>query len=676
MLNQRSDRKTDNSTSTELTGGSGFTYEDSVVGFFLAALLLRQAAPGVAGEVVRVAVQQRPAGQPLDDVVVDTSNADGERRISLQVKRSLTISAAAKNRNFRQIIADCRATRHHPDFRFDRDAYGFVVQSVAVGRGRAFRRILELARASTNSVEFVQRFEGRGATSNEQRKLRNELRPLVADTDEGEWDFYRHFIMPDFAGLVPDGALMSVIESSLGSALAAGSSGSGAAFFSLLCRTARMGAGEGKIWTRPFLLQDVIPHYRLRGIPTFVGDLDTVRRLASTAMAEISDEVGGYHVDRSATVDRAFALLKTHRLVNITGLPGCGKSAILRNCAERLSPQPVLFLRSDLLDCSDWQAYAVARGLENRNPLELLAEIGAVGSAILFIDGIDRIPPPRQAIVKDLMRVIIEEPALQRWRVVVSSRNQGMEPFRAWVPAELAGSSGIGEVSVDEFDDDEARVLAAQAPSLRPLLFGPEGVRSIARRPFFAAVLARRGSEALEPNHARSETQLFRYWWEGGGYDARGEALPMRQSALLDIARVGGRSLGKLVHAMLLKPETQQRLPELVDDGIVRMSEEHVTCSFAHDIFFEWAYFQLLIRLGSDWPDLLIEAGQPPLLGRVIGLLAQRAIDSGQAWHDGLARPRRSQVAAAVAPCLGNGARSKYPICPQQCSIYDRTRGG
>ena len=441
-----------------------------------------------------------------------------------------------------------------------------------------------------------------------------------------------------FAGLVADGALMSLVESSLGSALAPDSSGSGAALFSFLCREARVGAGEGKIWTRPVLLQDVVPHYRLRGIPTFVADLDTVRRLASTAMAEISDEVGGYHVDRSATVDRAFALLEAHRLVNITGLPGCGKSAILRNCAERLSPEPVLFLRSDLLDCSDWQAYAVARGLENRNPVELLAEIGAVGSAILFIDGIDRIPPPRQAIVKDLMRAVIEEPALQRWRVVVSSRNQGMEPFRAWVPAEFAGRSGIGEVSVDEFNDVEAEALAAEAPSLRPVLFGPEEVRSIARRPFFAAVLARRGGEGPEPDHAQSETHLIRYWWEGGGYDARGEALLMRQHALLNIARVGGRSLGKSVNTMLLKPETQQRLPELVDDGIVRMSEEHVTCSFAHDIFFEWAYFQLLIRLGSDWPDALIETGQPPLLGRVIGLQAQRAIDSGQAWHDELAR--------------------------------------
>ena len=638
MVNESPTVAPDNTASTELTGGSGFTFEDSVVGLFLAALLLRQAAAGTSGEVVRVAVQQRSAGQPLDDVVVDTTDAKGKRRISLQVKRSLTISAAPSNTHFRQIIADCRATRAGQHFRVGYDAYGVAVQSVAVRRGRAFRRILELAGASTTALEFVQRFEGQGATSNEQRKLRNDLRPLIAGTDEGEWDFYRHFIMPDFAGLEPGGPLLSAIESSLDAAIATGSAGSGAALFSTLCRAARVGAGGGKVWTRPVLLQDVTSHYRLRGLPAFADDLATISRLTSTAIAEISDEAGGHHVDRSAAVEKAFELLKTHRLVNITGLPGCGKSAILRNCAQRLTDGPVLFLKSDLLNCSDWQEYAVAKGLDNRDPVKLLIEIGATGNAILFVDGVDRIPPPHRGIVKDLMRAIIDEPELQNWRVLVSSRNQGMEPFRVWVPADLHEGSGIGELAVDVFDDEEAECLAAQAPSLRPLLFGSEGVRSIARRPFFAAVLAGQDGERAEDTHAQSESHLIRYWWEAGGYDARGEALPMRRHALLDLARVGGRSLGKSVNTMLLRPETQQRLPELAADGIIRISVEDDAVSFAHDIFFEWAYFRLLIGLGRDWTSALIETGQPPLLGRVVGLLAQHTIDSGRPWQRELLR--------------------------------------
>lgn len=655
------------SPSTELTGGAGYTYEDTVVGYYLAVMLRAEAAAGIGGTVTRVAVQQRPAGMPLDDVVIDTSDTVGDRRLSLQVKRSLTVSAAPSNADFRQIIADCRATREDARFRVNRDSYGFAAQTVAVGPLRDFRRILELARSSASAHEFVIRFEGSGATSHDQRALREELRPLIADTDAAEWDFYRHFVAPDLSGLEPGGALIAMIGSNLDSTLTTGETSTGATLFSALCRMARVGAGAGKIWTRPVLLHELTPDFRLRGVPAFADDLEIIVRLTATAMADIVDQVGTYHVDRSTTVDKALALLADHRLVNITGLPGCGKSAVLRNTVERLAEAGnVLFLKSDLLVGTDWQGFAVAKGLSHRNPIDLLAEMGATAKNVLCIDGIDRIAPPQRAIVKDLMRAIIEEPALASWRVLVTSRNQGMEPFRVWVPPALYAAGGIGELSVDAFDDDEARRLAEQVPALQALLFGSEAVRSIARRPFFAAVLAGRGGEGTDAANAQSETDLIAYWWSGGGYDARGEAQVMRQRAMLDLAKVGARSLGKAVRAMSLAPETAARTAELVDDGIIRSPDENATYSFAHDIFFEWAYFRLLVGLGSDWTNALIEAGQPPLLGRVVGLLAQRAMLSGQPWNDGLVqlansalRPQWRRVwttGPAVSPQFAIGA--------------------
>lgn len=45
-------------TSTELTGGEGFTYEDTVVAYYLAALLREERAALQEGIVRSVAVQQ------------------------------------------------------------------------------------------------------------------------------------------------------------------------------------------------------------------------------------------------------------------------------------------------------------------------------------------------------------------------------------------------------------------------------------------------------------------------------------------------------------------------------------------------------------------------------------------------------------------------------------------
>jgi hypothetical protein len=89
-------------TSTELTGGAGFAYEDTVDAYYLAHLLGRDRAAGQAGFVTSVAVQQQGHGNPMDDLVVEFDDGGIKRVLGLQIKRSVTISAA--DEDFRPII--------------------------------------------------------------------------------------------------------------------------------------------------------------------------------------------------------------------------------------------------------------------------------------------------------------------------------------------------------------------------------------------------------------------------------------------------------------------------------------------------------------------------------------------------------------------------------------------
>jgi hypothetical protein len=54
-------------TSTEITGGTGFTYEDTVVTYYLAALLREERAALQEGIVKSVAVQQSGHDHPALD---------------------------------------------------------------------------------------------------------------------------------------------------------------------------------------------------------------------------------------------------------------------------------------------------------------------------------------------------------------------------------------------------------------------------------------------------------------------------------------------------------------------------------------------------------------------------------------------------------------------------------
>jgi len=192
--------------SPELAGGAGYTFEDLVAGRYLAALLCESAAPGAEGAIItEVALQQRDFGEPLDDVIVDFRRQDAQRaRLSLQVKRSLVISSAATNTDFREIIRDSLSTLRKADFREGIDRFGAAVGTVASGSFRDLTTLCELARASETVAHFDARFAEGGNASVGQRAVRDDVAALLSEQCGAPCPgdlihrFLQHFILVHF----------------------------------------------------------------------------------------------------------------------------------------------------------------------------------------------------------------------------------------------------------------------------------------------------------------------------------------------------------------------------------------------------------------------------------------------------------------------------------------------
>jgi len=669
-------------TSTELTGGAGFTYEDTVVAYYLAALLREEHAAGQDGVVTSVAVQQSGHGHPMDDIVVEFKDGAGRRVFGLQVKRQLRISAAPTNTDFCAIITAAVATRASAEFQQDRDAYGFVAEHVAAGPLRTLDRLIDWAKASPSGEDFERRFAEGGAAAAAERALRLELSPLTgATTADGEVSFFRHFVALNMGGLADGGVLRAELVNRLQELVAENEDGQDVLLFDRLCHLVRDGAGHARKWTRATLLNQLRGVVRLRVAPNYARDIDALQAFSLEGLADVSETIDDFHVARPALQGKINDRLAENRLANISGLPGCGKSAVLKRFASEAAARgSILFLKADRLVGTSWSTYASALGLRHSSA-ELLAEIGATGTPILFIDGIDRVRPDQKGIITDLLHVIEANDTLGNWKVLASSRDQGLEAYRAWFPASFYRGTGIGDVSVDPFSDDEAEALATEKPHLRRLLYGTPAVREIARRPFFAAVLAR--SLVKDDAAPQTEIDLNAEWWARAGHDALPEATPQRQRALLDLAEVGVRNLGKNTPARRLKESTFAQIASLKADLIIREQDGGALYSFTHDIFFEWTFFRLLIDLGPEWHRALIEAGEPPLLGRVIGLLAQSSLSTPGKWTAGYrsleAQPLRPQwrrewlTAPPFTPAFVN-AKEEFGalLLEQDCALLEK----
>ena len=531
--------------SAETGGGSGFTFEGDAAAYYLAALLGEAHAAGMDDRIVfRVAVQQREMGEPLDDVVVDFRDRfDGLARLSLQVKRALTVSRARSNTDFRDVIRDSRATLAKPGFRLGVDRYGAVVGTISAEKFRAVNELCEIARSSPSSPEFECRFGPRGNAPANVKSVHADVVALLDEFDGGHSSpesihaFLSHFLLIQFdflhAGTAEPADAINLIRGSLDESDVDKAS----LLWSRLIEWARAGAGRSEHFDRQSLVCRLAPLVRLRGAPSLRADLEKLSILAGSYASNIQDDIGGEQLGRDALQAKLENQLAAGRLVQIRGLPGSGKSVLVRNAVERaIRRGSVLFLKGDQIEGRNWNSFAVSQGLSGE-PLErLLVEIGATGTAIFYVDAIDRVAKEHQPVILDVANTIIKSQQLSNWRIVVTVRDSAVELMRNWLH-DILDSVTVRTVEVGQLSGEEAEALAVAKPHLRPVLFGPHQVRAIARRPFFAKVMDQ--SFAADPTGAtftpQSEVDLIENWWRRGGHDATGRAAFERQRAILDL---------------------------------------------------------------------------------------------------------------------------------------------
>ena len=264
-------------------------------------------------------------------------------------------------------------------------AYGFATEQVAIDRFRGLNRIIEWAKASPNADDFEQRFADEGAAAAAERGLRNELKTLTkTTTTEDEASFYRQLVALRMDGLEEGGVLRTELVNRLQELVATNEDGQDILLFDRLCRLARDGAGTARKWTRATLLSQLRGVIRLHVAPNYAQDVNALLSFSMEGLRDITETIDDFHVARSTFRGTIRDRLAENRLVNISGLPGCGKSVVLKHfAAEAARTGPIIFLKSDRLTGSGWSTFAAALGLRH-SLTELLAETGVTGVPILY----------------------------------------------------------------------------------------------------------------------------------------------------------------------------------------------------------------------------------------------------------------------------------------------------
>lgn len=616
-------------TSIISTSGAGASLEARIAATYLAAMLAQASGPGddAAHVVTRVEFQRTQPAAGFDDLhVLHVLPTGGEAIAYLQIKRTLT--GARSEEAFRRPVAD--AARLLEGGGHDESRFRIVASESAIS-ARDVDRARDAARLSDSAMDFWERWNEPGSSSGSEREFTSAVE-WVVEREKGRPD-------PELAWQVIARMGIAVVDADqagsqakaravdqLQGALLSGDRGEAVDLFDALSVFAEDAGKVAGGVNRSNLLGKLAPRFRLLAAPSARADVVRIVADGDAALAGIRDDVAGVSLARASLCDRLEGILAEAGGLRLGGEAGAGKSAVLRRLAERERARGagLLVLKHDRLTARTWAEHA--RNLNVEAPLpQVVTEMAAAGSAVLVLDGYDRIVEAGLGeLVREICQAIGASPSRPLWACIFSSRDSaGPEPA---LDLPLLGEAAPWTVGAPDADD--LVFLAEAFPHLGELM-SRRGYADLNRNLFFIDQMARNPSVA----GASSELDLMQAWARRGASETPRH--PARDGAL----RALGEQRLHRPYGPLPKPADEDGLARLASERTVEVPAYRDVVSFGHDIYEDWAVARALDARRAEMPAILLAAGQPLAWMRAVRLAAEIALETDgpagwRALHD------------------------------------------
>ncbi|OGQ01326.1 MAG: hypothetical protein A2026_14675 [Deltaproteobacteria bacterium RBG_19FT_COMBO_46_12] len=207
------------------TGGGGGLFEAHVQASFVALMLTGGFAPCLpCWPIKKIKLQGKYAGYDTDDLIVFVEKPDGEqtRKILAQIKHSISITEG--NKIFGEVIqAAWTDFNNHRFFTKSRDIIALITGPLSATDTSDVRTILEWARHSENSGEFLNKIELTNFSSQRKQDKLKAFRTHLKKangckdvSDEEFFQFLKHFYLLGYDLDVKVGVTLSLLHSHIG----------------------------------------------------------------------------------------------------------------------------------------------------------------------------------------------------------------------------------------------------------------------------------------------------------------------------------------------------------------------------------------------------------------------------------------------------------------------------
>lgn len=585
----RSDRRV---TSPASTGGAGTFFEQHVVAYWLAHLLVRGIPPILRDcMVVEVKLQTSHICWKTDDFLIIGESGSGEqRKLAGQVKRTFTVSATDK---------DCRKTvqAFWQDFH-NAGLFSPATDRLAIVTLRGtntlleyFSGLLDCSRAARDSTDFEHRLGAAGFLSSKAVSYCDEIRLIVSEVEGRDvtvaeiWPFLRvlHVLSLDLNSATgqTEAAIKTLLAYTTDEPNAIDVAQNS---WNALLALVGNGMPQAEGIRREDLPQVLAQRHMSLGGPE-QRVLRALHEHSEPILRGIHSTIGrDLHLRRDVLVQQVINELESSQLVLISGPAGCGKSNVAKDAVSILSADYFAFsFRAEEFAQPHFDTTLQSNQIPV-NEATLRAILAGHDRKILLIEGVERLleRSTRDAFT-DLLTLAADDNTLH---IILTVRDYSTDLVRSWFLDDDYIEHSV--IIVPQLRDDELEEVEAAKPELS-LPLGNPALRRILRNPYILDKALHISWSASRPL-PESEREFRALFWQQiirAEHNLAGGMPRLREEVFVEIALRRAKELSAYVPCGDLNPAIVDALRH--DSLIVSPEQRNVLVAPAHDVLEDWA---------------------------------------------------------------------------------------
>ena len=602
-------------------GGGGTNFEQAIQTAFLTTLIIRGNAPlNFANEIIEVAFQTTNRGYETDDLLVVAKSAIGQHRLLVQVKNNITFTA--DNALFKEVIkAFWKDYNNTALFDKGKDRLIIIKSGFTKEERNHLKSLLDWANTHATETDFVteaNRIKGKKDRLDFFRESLKEVNNNTALTDKEIWEFLKCFDVLEYdftnQSSVDEIYFLNLIKLCKNNETTVNEKEIWASISSFVSKLNKDG---GSVTTASIQGEELYIHFDTKKLSPYLKSIEKLRSDSEVVLLPLKNTIGGFHLERKKISQTITESVNSFQFTIVTGKPGVGKSAEIKNVLKSEFPSASIFVfRADQFNEPHIANVFSSQGV-NETLQDIFSCISLIPEKIIFIDSLEKLlEADPECAFKQLLALLKQFPDI---KIIGSSRKYAVDLITQKFGVD---KKELGRAEVLPLDETELNIVAEKFPQLKGVLKN-EKIKKLLQSPKYIdfAILALSKSDDDYTNI--SLTEFKDKLWNSLVKDStnRIKGFPAkREDAFMEIAINRAKE-------MKLFTRTENGDKEAIDllenDEIIFQENDNRRYSPTHDIFEDWALVKYISSKYEEFPhpkELFDNLGNEPAIRRAFRL--------------------------------------------------------